>query len=87
MHLTSQRVELQDDGLRSLGRWGGRLEIEALLLRTEQQSLAQGRLVEQQVEEMGCCDAVKRLGAGTEVQSSLKDTTHPLRHLTSQRPK
>lgn len=81
--LTSQCVELQDDRLRSLGREGGRLEIEALFLGTVQQSLAQVWLVEQQIEEVGCCDAVKGLGAGAEVQSSLKDTAHPLRHLKS----
>lgn len=59
------------------------MEIKALLLGTVQQSLAQVRLVEQQVEEVGCCDTVKRLGAGAEVQSCLKDTAHPLWHLTS----
>lgn len=85
LNLTSQCVEFQHKGLRRLRRWGGRLEIEALLLRTLQQSLAQVGLVKQHVEEVSCRHAVKRPGAGAEVQSSLKDTMHPLLDLTSER--
>lgn len=56
MHLSlaCQCVELQDDGLRSLGRLGGDLEIKALLLSTVQQSSAQIWLMDQQIEEVGC---------------------------------
>lgn len=36
------------------------------------------------MEEVGGCNTVKRFGAGTEVQSSLKDTAHPLLVLTSE---
>lgn len=50
-----------------------------------QQSRAQVRLAEQQVEEVGGCDAVEGLGAGAEVQSRLEDTERPLRDLKPQR--
>ena len=54
LDLTSPSVELQKEVLWILGPEGGRLEIEALLLGTVQQSLAQVRLVQQQGEEVGC---------------------------------
>lgn len=87
LDLTSQGVELQDEGLAGGGvRWGERLEGEALLLGTEQQSVRQVRLVEQQVEEVSRCDAVEGFGAGAEVQSGTQDAPHPVRLLTAQNP-
>lgn len=56
--------------------------MEVLLLGTVQQSLAEVQLREQKLEEVGCCDTVKRFGTVAEVQSSLKDTTYPLLVLT-----
>lgn len=86
MDLTCQSVELQNEHIRSLGWYGKRLVIEALLLGAVQQRLAQVLLGEQQVEEVGSCNAVKRFGACTKVQSSLKNGAHPLGHLETKRP-
>ncbi|TNN66494.1 hypothetical protein EYF80_023287 [Liparis tanakae] len=65
---------------------GGRPKFEAPLLSTVQQCRehvwVQVRMVEKQVKKVGCRDAVKGLGAGAEVQSSLKDNAHPLLDLT-----
>lgn len=78
--LTGQGVFLQDaDALGGLrGHHGGQLEVKVLLLGATQQGPGQTGQREQQSEEVGGRDAVKRFGAGAEVQSSLENAAHPL---------